>query len=111
MLGSNTTIRGGFGMYTYPWNVDTYGNGLGNAFTSSGSQTDSTNNVQPTVILGSDGNTNYQGSKGASVNSLYRLAPTTPEAYNGQPVGFSQYTSPIPLLKSWNLTIASGRFS
>ena len=105
LLGSDTTIRGGFGMYTYPWNVDTYGNGLGNAFTSSGSESDSTNNVQPVVILGSDGNTNYQGSKGVSINSLYRLAPTTPQAYNGQPVGFTQYTSPVPLLKSWNLTV------
>jgi hypothetical protein len=105
LLGNNTTIRGGFGMYTFPWNVDTYGNGLGNAFTSSGSEADSTNNVQPVVILGSDGNTNYQGSKGASINSLYRRAPTTPDAYNGQPVGFTQYQSPVPLLKSWNLTV------
>lgn len=28
MLGQNTTVRGGFGMYTFPWNVDTYGNGV-----------------------------------------------------------------------------------
>jgi hypothetical protein len=57
------------------------------------------------VILSSDGNTNYQGAKGASINTLYRLAPTTPEAYNGQAVGFNQYTSPSPLLKSWNFTV------
>jgi hypothetical protein len=57
------------------------------------------------VILSSDGNTNYQGSKGAAINTLYRRAPTTPEAYNGQAVGFNQYTSPAPLLRSWNLTI------
>jgi len=106
LLGQKTTIRGGFGMYSYPWNVDTYASaGLGNAFTSSGNQTDSTNNVQPVVILGSDGNTNYQGTKGSAVNTLYRLAPTTPDAYNGQAVGFNQYTSPVPLLKSWNFTI------
>lgn len=105
-LGTKTTIRGGFGMYTYPWNVDTYASaGLGNAFTSSGNQTDSTNNAQPVVILSSDGNTNYQGVKGASINSLFRRASTAPEAYNGQAVGFNQYTSPVPLLKSWNLTI------
>lgn len=106
LLGNKTTIRGGFGMYTYPWNVDTYASaGLGNAFTSSGSQTDSTNNVQPVVLLSSDGNTNYQGAKGSAINTLYRRAPTTPEAYNGQAVGFNQYTSPVPLLKSWNLTV------
>jgi hypothetical protein len=92
-------------MYTYPWNTDTYGGGLGNAFTSSGSQTDSTNNAQPVVLLSSDGNTNYQGAKGSAINALYRRAATTPEAYNGQAVGFNQYTSPVPLLKSWNLTV------
>jgi len=100
------TIRGGFGMYTFPWNVDTYASaGLGNAFTSSGNQTDSTGNVNPVVILSSDGNTNYQGAKGSAINTLYRRAPTTPEAYNGQSVGFNQFTSPSPLLKSWNFTI------
>jgi hypothetical protein len=105
-LGTKTVIRGGIGFYTFPWNVDTYASaGLGNAFTSSGNQTDSTGNLQPVVILSSDGNTNYQGSKGAAINTLYRRAPTTPEAYNGQAVGFNQYTSPSPLLKSWNFTI------
>jgi len=104
-LGNKTTVRGGFGMYSYPWNVDTYGGGLGSAFSTSGNQTDSTNNVQPVVLLGSDGNTNYQGSKGSSINALYRNAPTSADAYNGQNVGFVQYTSPVPLLKSWNLTV------
>ena len=77
---SKTTVRGGFGLYTFPWNVDTYGsNGLGNAFTSSGNLTDSTNNVSPVVILlGSDGNTNYQGSKGASINSVFKTRSDDP---------------------------------
>ena len=106
LLGTKTTIRGGFGMYSYPWNVDTYASaGLGNAFTSSGNETDSTNNVQPVVLLSADGNTNYQGAKGTAINTLYRRAPTTPEAYNGQAVGFNQYTSPVPQLKSWNFTV------
>jgi hypothetical protein len=105
LLGTKTTIRGGFGMYTFPWNVDTYGGGLGNAFTTSGNETDSTNNVQPVVILSSSGNTNYQGAKGAAINTLYQRAPTTPNAYNGQAVGFTQYTAPLPLLKSWNFTV------
>ena len=105
-LGTKTTIRGGIGMYTFPWNVDTYASaGLGNAFNSSGNQSDSTGNVSPVVILSSDGNTNYQGSKGSAINALYRRAPTTPDAYNGQAVGFNQYTSPAPLLRSWNFTI------
>ncbi len=106
LLGEKTTIRGGFGLYSFPWNVDTYASaGLGNAFTASGNQTDSTNNVQPVVILSSNGDINYQGSKGSSINSLFRRAATTPEAYNGSSVGFNQYTSPVPILKSWNFTV------
>jgi hypothetical protein len=106
LLGTKTTIRGGYGMYNYPWNVDTYASaGLGNAFTASGNQTDSTNNAQPVVLLSSDGNANNQGAKGSAINALYKRALTTPEAYNGQAVGFNQYTSPLPLLKSWNVTI------
>ena len=105
LAGQKTTFRGGFGLFTFPWNVDTYGGGLGNAFTSSGNLTDSTNNVQPVVILSSDGNTNYQGSRGTSINSRFQRAPTGPESYNGQSVGFQQYDSPVPLLYSWNFTV------
>lgn len=105
-LGTNTTLRGGFGLYTFPWNVDTYAsNGLGNARSQSGNLTDSTGGINPVVILSSDGNTNYQGASGASINSRYVLAPTTPEGYNGQGVSFQQYESPVPYLYSWNFTV------
>ncbi|MEO8596947.1 MAG: TonB-dependent receptor [Candidatus Solibacter sp.] len=104
-FGDKTVIRGGIGLYTFPWNVDSYGGGLGQASSFSGNQTDSTGNVSPVVILSSDGNTNYQGSKGAAINTLYRKIPNVPDALNGQSVGFWQYTSPSPLLRSWNLTI------
>jgi len=105
-LGTRMSLRGGFGIYTSPWDTDTYAaNGLGTALSSSGNQTDSTGSVAPVVILSSDGNTNYQGTKGASINSLYVKARTSPEAYNGQSVGYTQYQSPVPRLYSWNLTI------
>jgi hypothetical protein len=106
LLTPKTTVRGGFGMYTFPWNVDTYASCcLGNAFTAQGNETDSTNNVQPVVILSSDGNTNYQGAKGSAINALFGRKPTTPDAYNGQAVGFQPYNQPVPLLKSWNFTV------
>ena len=104
-IGTQTILRGGFGMYTFPWNTDTYGNGQGAAFGTSGNEADSTNNVSPVVILSSDGNTNYQGAKGASINSLFLTAPSAPESYNGQAVGFSQYHQSVPGLMQWNLSI------
>src|SRR5689334_1602530 len=105
LLGSKTTIRGGFGMYTFPWNVDSYAGGLGQATLSQGNESDSTGNVSPVVILSSDGNTNYQGSKGKAINAIYGPKPYTPEAYNGQAVSSYQYNAPSPLLRSWNLTV------
>jgi hypothetical protein len=104
-LGTNWTVRGGFGVYTFPWNMDTYGNGMGGAISSSGNQSDSTNGVAPVVVLNSDGNTNYQGAAGKSINAVYHNGPLDPESYNGQNVGFSQYHAPVPILKQWNLTL------
>lgn len=102
---AKTTLRGGFGVYTYPWNVDTYAPGLGNARSKSGNETDSTGGINPVVILSSDGNTNYQGSKGKSINALFVQSPTTADAYNGQAVSWIQYDSPVPYLYSYNFTI------
>lgn len=105
-MGDKTTIRGGFGVYTFPWNVDTYASaGLGNARSQSGNETDSTGGISPVVLLSSDGNTNYQGTKGTAINAKYVLAPTKPESYNGQGVNYIQYDSPVPYLYSWNFTI------
>jgi len=105
-LGDKMTVRGGFGMYTFPWNVDTYASaGLGNARSQSGNQSDSTGGIAPVVLLSNDGNTNYQGSKGTSINTKYVLAPTKPESYNGQAVSWIQYDSPVPYLYSWNFTL------
>ena len=101
-LDNNTVIRGGFGVYTFSWNTDTYGsNVLGAAFGSTGSENDSTNGVYPVVVLGSDGNTNYQGGKGASINSLYLSAPTGAASWNGQPIPFQQYHAGIPTIEQW----------
>ncbi len=105
-LGAKMTVRSGFGVYTFPWNVDNYaGCCLGNAFSSSGSAADSTGGVAPVVVLSSSGDTNYQGSAGASINSLYVVAPRAPQAYNGQAVSYMKYDQPIPRLYSWNLTV------
>ncbi len=98
------TLRGGFGIYSYQWSA-LWSAGVGSARGASGNESDSTNNVAPVVTLSDDGNTNFQGAKGASINSLYQNAPTQPNSYNGQGVGFEQYHSAIPLLKEWNLDV------
>ncbi len=104
-FGQNTTIRGGYGIYTYAWSFDNYGVGIGQAFSSSGSEQDKTKGALPVAKLSDDGSTNYQGAAGASINSLYLARPTTPDAYNGQNVTYEQYNTPFSDLQQWNLTV------
>lgn len=105
-LGRKTEVNGGFGMYTFPWNVDNYASCcLGNAIAQSGNQNDSTGGIAPVAFLSGTGNENPQGGAGNSVNSLYLNSPTAPQAYNGQNVSYMLYDNPIPLLYNWNLTV------
>ena len=100
-----TTLRGGFGIYAYQWNANWDNPGIGQAGGASGNESDATNNVYPVVTLNDSGNTNFQGAKGTAINARYQNAPTAPDAYNGQSVGFQQYHSAIPVVKEWNLDL------
>ena len=105
-INPRTVVRTGFGIYTFPWNVDNYaGCCLGNAASSSGAESDSTGNIDPVAFLDGTGNENPQGAAGASINSRFLNSPTAPQAYNGQPVSYMQYNQPIPHLYNWNLTL------
>jgi hypothetical protein len=104
-LGAKTTVRGGWGIYTFPWSYDDYGLGLGYAFAASGSEADNTTGVDPVAFLDGTGNENPQGAAGASINSLYKNAPTSPDSYNGQSVSYQQYDNPFVRLQQWNLTV------
>ncbi|MHB1793494.1 MAG: carboxypeptidase-like regulatory domain-containing protein [Acidobacteriaceae bacterium] len=100
----NTVIRGGFGLFAYTWAIGAYGDGMGAAFGSQGNDYDATNGVNPVVLLDSDGNTNYQGPGGASINSLYIPASTNPAAFNGQGVQYNLFHTPVPKIYQWNLS-------
>ncbi len=87
-----TTLRGGFGIYSYDWSTNVYGGGLGNAFITQGSATDQTNGIAPVTTFSSTG------------ANLPYVAPTTdPTALNGQSVTYTQYHTPIPKIYQWNV--------
>jgi hypothetical protein len=110
----NTVIRGGFGIFASGWSEDTYGAGLGNAFGSSGSYTDTTNGICPVVQLDANGQSPDTTDPGCgtgnynprAIDSYYLTAPSTPDAQNGSGyVSYNQYHSPVPTNYQWTLAL------
>jgi carboxypeptidase family protein len=100
-----TVIRGGFGLYSYTWSLDTYGGnntsyGMGAAVSSSGSVTDQTNGVTPVTQLDGPGTI-----FGTATPLPYTAASFDPTRFNGQGVGYIQYHTPVPRILQWNLSV------
>ncbi len=100
-----TTLRGGFGLYSYTWSLDTYGGnntsyGMGAAISASGSATDQTNGITPITKLDGAGTL-----FGTSSMLPYTAGSTAPDAYNNQGVGYIQYHTPVPRIMQWNLSV------
>jgi hypothetical protein len=99
-----TVFRGGFGLYSYTWSLDTYGGnnttyGMGAAISSAGGDNDPTNGIIPITKL--DGTGTVFGTS----NPLpYTQGSTTPIAFNGQPAGYIQYHTPVPRILQWNVS-------
>lgn len=101
----DTTFRGGFGLYSYTWSLDTYGGnntsyGMGAAISSSGSDTDQSNGITPITQLDGAGTV-----FGTTTALPYNQAKNTPDAYNGQGVGYIQYHTPVPRISQWNFAM------
>jgi hypothetical protein len=103
-IGEKTTIRGGWGIYTYPWSWDDYGQGFGLAIASSGSEPDTTGGAYPVVQLDETGNVAHGGNK--AINDVWSTsAPNAPDSYNGQDVSYQKYDNPFVQLQQWNITV------
>ncbi|MGC2161963.1 MAG: TonB-dependent receptor [Silvibacterium sp.] len=101
----NTTLRGGFGLYSYNWSLDNYGGnntsyGFGAVLGSGGSVSDQTNGITPITQL--DGSGNFYGT---STALPYTQGSTDPANFNGQNVGYIQYHLPVPKIWQWNVQV------
>ncbi len=92
LLNPVTTIRGGFGLFSYNWSNDIYGGGMGQAFGSKGSVSDSTNGITPVVTFSGDG-----------ANLPYVSNSSAPDAYNGQSFNYNPYHQPVGGSYQWNV--------
>jgi len=100
-----TTLRGGFGLYSYTWSLDTYGGnntsyGMGAAISSAGSDADQTNGITPITKLGGPGTV-----FGTNTPLPYNVASNSPTAFNGQSAGYVQYHTPVPRIMEWNAAV------
>jgi hypothetical protein len=100
LIHPNSTLRGGFGLYSYNWSLDTYGSGMGNALGGTGSLSDNTNGITPVTQLDGTG-TQF----GTSTPLPYSLFTTDPARFNGQNVWYNPYHTPVPKIYQWNLAI------
>jgi len=103
---AKTTIRGGFGLYSYEWSLDTYGGnntsyGMGAEISSSGGYTDPTTGITPATKLDGTG-TNFV--TGAPLPFV--AASTAPDSRNGQGgLGYVEYHTPVPRIAQWNVSV------
>ena len=99
-----TTLRGGFGLYSYTWSLDTYGGnnttyGMGAAISAAGGDSDQTNGITPITKLDGPGTV-----FGTNTPLPYNVASNSPTAFNGQPAGYVQYHTPVPRIMEWNVS-------
>jgi Carboxypeptidase regulatory-like domain len=100
-----TTVRGGFGLFSYNWSLGNYASGgpiAGGAFLSSGNDTDETNGITPVTQLDGTG-TIY----GTTTKLPYTVNSNgyDPTAYNGEGVSYQAYHTPIPKIYQWNFAL------
>ena len=105
----NTTVRGGFGLYSYNFSEDTYGQGLGagSLGTSHGDVTDINNGTgpNPLISLSASGATagpilNYVVGSPAARQPLTYITPASPQG-----VTFTPYNVPFGKIKEWTLSV------
>ena len=94
LMEPKTTIRGGVGLYAYPYNMDQNGWGLGNALAALGAVTDQTNGIDPVVVLSSSGS-----------QLPYGTSNFDPSALAGQDLSYVAYHTPIAKSLQWNLQV------
>jgi len=100
-----TTVRGGFGLFSYAWSLGNYGNQgyiMGAAFPSTGNDTDETNGITPVTQL--DGTGTIYGTN-TKLPYTVRSGNFNPANYNGEGVNYQEYHTPIPKIYQWNFAL------
>src|SRR5258706_253446 len=105
----NTTVRGGFGMYSYNFSEDTYGQGLGagSIGTSKGDVTDVNTGTGPNPLISLSASAatagpilNYVVGSPAARQPLTYITPANPQG-----VTYTPYDVPVAKINEWTLSV------
>lgn len=100
-----TTLRGGWGMYSYNFSLDNYAAGMGDSVSSSGSYTDQSNGIYPVTKFNGSG-TLFPLGGGTAAPLPYSAASTSPGRFNGASTpAYSEYHNPVPRAMQWNFGV------
>src|SRR5579884_2472459 len=91
---NNWVVRGGFGIYSYNWSIDTYAGGAEGFGTNSTGSLSETDHQTPVFIL---------SNPNPPLN--YVTASHDPGAYNGQSVNYYPYHTPVAKNYQWSFSI------
>ncbi|MBV9669567.1 MAG: TonB-dependent receptor, partial [Acidobacteriales bacterium] len=92
---NNWAIRGGAGIYTYNWSIDTYAGGAEGLGTNSHGSLAQTNHIDPVFILGT-----------ATYANLNYVGPDrSPTAFNNQGTSYYPYHTPVARNYQWSLSV------
>jgi hypothetical protein len=91
----NWVARGGFGIYTYGWSVDTYSGGAEGLGTNSHGNLTSTDQLNPV----------FQLSQATYASLPYVQASTVPDSFNGQSPTYYPYKTPVAKNYQWSFSL------
>ena len=100
----NTTLRGGYGLYSYNYSLDNYGSGMGSSVASSGGYTDQSNGIYPVTKFDGQG-TLFPLGGGTQTALPYTSSSTDPGRFNGQGGSYNDYKTPIAKIDQWNFAV------
>jgi hypothetical protein len=107
LMDPKTTVRGGFGLYSYNFSIDNYGNlgnVIGGSIASSGSYADQSNGIYPVTKFDGPG-TLFPLGGGTAATLPYTASSTSPARFNGQGANYAPYHTPIPEIYQWNFGV------
>jgi TonB dependent receptor len=102
---SKWSVRGGFGIYSLPWSIDTYSGGAMGFGTLSSGSISNTDQTTPLFYAQNPNPPIFVQNGCVPGTGCYVLASHDPAGYNGQSVNFTPKHIPVGKNYEWNFSI------